>query len=107
MKGLCLYCEVEEAWEGHDGQLRHAGGVLCERARYVEFREASSKCGMSNQYCSEYIDGLRRKPALGEGLRFHNWPNASGNYHGILIHRDDVASFVERVQAHRREIGQI
>jgi len=105
--GLCTYCLNEEPWEGHDGKLRHAGGVFCERAYYVEFREASRACRMQSQYCCEYIDGFRRKPALGEGLRFHNWPNSGGDYHAILIHKDDLQTFVDRVQAHRKEIGQI
>ena len=74
---------------------------------FVEFRIASRKCGMQNQYCSEYVDGYGRKPALGEGLRFKNWPNTGGDYHSIEIHEDDVDTFVERVQDHRRKIGQI
>ena len=74
---------------------------------YVDFRIASRKCGMQNQYCSEYVDGYRRKPALREGLRFKNWPNSGGNYHDIEIHEDDVEEFVKRVQDHRRKIGQI
>jgi hypothetical protein len=26
----CSYCKSEQAWVGHDGKLRHAGGVFCQ-----------------------------------------------------------------------------
>jgi len=26
----CPYCSSEQAWKGHDGKLRHAGGVFCQ-----------------------------------------------------------------------------
>lgn len=75
---------------------------------YVKFGDvARQKIGMQCQYAKEYILGRRGKPALGDGLRFRNWPNIRGNYHSIEIHEDDVAEFVRRVQEHRKEIGQI
>ena len=101
----CPYCENEEPWTRlGDDFLHHAGGVHC---RFVTFRFATRKCGLSNQYGSSYILGTDNKPACGEGLRFRNWPNQGSDYHNIQIHRDDVDTFVERVQGYRREIGQI
>lgn len=30
IKSDCSYCASEAAWKGHDGKLRHAGGVFCQ-----------------------------------------------------------------------------
>lgn len=30
IKSNCPYCANERAWVGHDGKLRHAGGVMCQ-----------------------------------------------------------------------------
>ena len=100
----CPHCETEEAWTTfEDDYRRHAGGVLCH---WQPFRLATRRIGISNQYGSHYILGRGPKPACGEGLRFRNW-TGEGNYHAILIHLEDVPTFVQRVKQFRIESGQV
>jgi len=69
---------------------------------FVPFGDvARQQIGMQCQYASGYILGEGRCPNLGDGLRFKNWPNTSGDYHSIEIHQDDVEEFVRRVKEHR------
>jgi hypothetical protein len=96
----CPYCVQEKAWTqlGSD-ELHHTEGVLCA---YTQFGPvARYKIGIQAQYASRYINGMNDYPALGEDLRFRNWPNAGMNYHAIEIHRDDVDEFVRRVRRQR------
>jgi hypothetical protein len=51
-----------------------------------------------NQYASRYIKGVCGYPCLGEGLRFKN--PSKWNYHSIMIHKDDLVEFHERVKSH-------
>jgi hypothetical protein len=51
------------------------------------------------QYGSRYVDGvIEGYPNLGEGLRF---VGDTDNYHELLIHKDDIAEFVRRVNKYR------
>lgn len=53
-----------------------------------------------NQYASRYILGKHGYPNLGEGLRWQN--ENGGNYHDILIHKDDYNEFHRRVKEYER-----
>jgi hypothetical protein len=67
---------------------------------YVSFGDvARAQLGEQCQYASRYIQGKHGSPTLGTGLRFQNLN--TGSYHDILIHRDDVAEFVQRYQQER------
>jgi hypothetical protein len=68
---------------------------------YVEFN-ADRRLGQ-NQYASRYIEGKRGYECLGEGLRFKN---LDGNYHEILIHKDDLLEFHRRVENHKNKLCQ-
>lgn len=69
---------------------------------YVPFN-ADRSLGQ-NQYASRYVHGrIEPYPNLGEGLRWKN--RDSGNYHSILIHRDDLNEFHRRVRAYRQING--
>lgn len=71
---------------------------------YLDFGHvARERCQQQCQYASRYInqDGRwleRGYPQLGQGLRFLNLD--TGSYHDILIHRDDVETFVVRYNAY-------
>lgn len=69
---------------------------------YVRFGPvARSRMGEQCQYASRYIGGrMEGYPALGEGLRFKNV--ASGNYHNIRIHLDDIDEFVRRYREYEK-----
>lgn len=54
---------------------------------------ARDRCGEQAQYASRAIDGRLGYPHLGEGLRFRG---DASNYHAVLIHADDVETFVTR-----------
>jgi hypothetical protein len=70
---------------------------------FVDFGDvAREKCGDQCQYVSRYVDGRHGSPKLGDGLRFKGDPV---DYHFLTIHKDDVETFVQRVMAHKREMG--
>lgn len=50
------------------------------------------------QYASYYVEGIANRPRLADDLRIEGDP---ANYHSLRIHRDDVVTFVERVNAVR------
>ena len=54
-----------------------------------------------NQYASRMIEGKHGSPCLGGSLRWKHLDDPGGNYHAILIHKDDLAEFHRRVEAHR------
>ena len=54
------------------------------------------------QYASEYVTGIGNSPTFADDLRI------SGDktfYHGLKIHKDDIVTFVNRVQEYRIERG--
>ena len=73
---------------------------------YVEFGDvARGQLGQQCQYASRYLDGKCGGPNLGEGIRFV-WLSP-GDYHSIIIHKDDVEKFVQRVIQYRKDLGLI
>ena len=86
--------------------------LAAEDAVWVDFgRVAHDRLKMQCQYASHYIDGRNGSPNFGEGLRWREHstrgPVDARDYHDIDIHRDDVETFVERVNQYRRETRQI
>jgi len=72
---------------------------------YVEFGDvARQQCHEQCQYVSRYLDGRHGYPNLGEGIRFQG---DIADYHDLLIHKDDVATFVKRVNDYRKARGMI
>lgn len=68
---------------------------------YVLFGDvARDRVGEQCQYAHRYLDD----PEIGMGTR---WRGRHADYHGITIHRDDVAGFVERALMWRRAKGII
>ncbi len=68
---------------------------------YIDFGDvARNQMGQQCQYAARNL----RDPVLSEGVR---WKGRVEDYHGLTIHRDDVATFVARVQAWRVATGQI
>jgi hypothetical protein len=68
---------------------------------YINFGDfARNQVGMQCQYASHYLRGLDGYPNLGTGLRFTN--DKTGNYHDILIHKDDAILFKERLEKHQK-----
>lgn len=66
---------------------------------FVDFGDvARLMLDMQCQYASYYIRGAGGLPKLSEGLRIQGDP---ADYHSLLIHRDDVKTFVSLVEAHR------
>ena len=64
-------------------------------------------CERQCQYVSRHIDPAWREHGvafLAEGLRVHT---RASDYHSFLIHRADVAAFVERFVAHYIGDGRI
>jgi hypothetical protein len=67
------------------------------------------------QYMSRYLTGIGGQPRLGDDLRWHGGDpdtlfrqlGPGGDYHSLRIHRDDVDTWVQRVNDHRRATGQI
>lgn len=60
---------------------------------YIDFSEVARKqCGMIAQYCREYLID----PIVGKDIR---WQVKYGDYHFIVIHKDDVEEFSKRVRA--------
>lgn len=80
-----------------------------EHPDYAEFGDvARGRCEQQCQYASRYIniDGRwseRGYPQLGLGLRFLDLDTCS--YHDILIHKDDVETFVFRYKAYQNMIN--
>lgn len=76
---------------GHDPTLITAASPAC---RYVNFGDvAVERCREQCQYASRAVDGRHGYPNLGQGLRFIGDPR---DYHSLLIHDDDVETFVAR-----------
>ena len=68
---------------------------------WVRFGEvARDRCGEQAQYAARAIDGRCDYPHLGAGLRFRGDPR---NWHFVLIHADDVETFVERWKANEEQ----
>lgn len=68
---------------------------------YVEFN-LDRRLGQ-NQYISRHVGGRNGSADLSQGLRFDTERfDASGDYHSIRIHRDDLVEFHERVHAHEK-----
>lgn len=78
-----------------------------EDGSFVRLGDALSEHGiaMQTQYASRYLTGLEGAH-LGDGLRVDlTGYESGGNYHAILIHRDDAAEFCRRVREYRLSIG--
>ena len=56
-----------------------------------------------NQYISRYANGSLGNPDLGAGLR---WKGDPSDYHFLLIHKDDLLTFHQRVEEHKQK-GQL
>lgn len=71
---------------------------------YVSFGDvARDRLGEQCQYASHYVRPFRPNlPDLGAGLRFQGDP---GEYHSLMIHRDDVEEFIRRYREHQLSIG--
>ena len=68
---------------------------------WVRFGDvARRRCGEQAQYASRAIDGEDGYPHLGAGLRFRGDPR---DYHFVLIHADDVETFVARWKANKEQ----
>ena len=68
---------------------------------YVPFNE-DRRLGQ-NQYASRYARGILRSPDLGADLRCKPLDEKGGDYHRIRIHKDDLATFHERVKAYQQD----
>lgn len=63
-------------------------------SEYVEFGDvARDQCGQQCQYAARKLCGAHGAPDLGSDLR---WIGDTADYHFIVIHKDDVATFVAR-----------
>lgn len=68
---------------------------------YVSFGDVARKqLGMQCQYACHYL----QQKSLSYDIR---WTGNVHNYHGIKIHKNDVVTFVERVNDWRRQQGII
>lgn len=68
----------------------------------VEFGDvARNVIGMQCQYASRYVFGILGNPDLGSDLRTEG---DAYDYHSLLIHRDDVETFVKRVNEFRANL---
>lgn len=85
------------AQAAHDWTSRYLQGA--DEDGYVEFN-ADRRLGQ-NQYASRYANGAVDSPNLGSDLRWKNLD--SGNYHSLLIHKDDLAVFHDRVKAYQKD----
>lgn len=66
---------------------------------FVRFGDvAIGRLNQQCQYASRFVDGRHGYPNLGDGLRFRG---RTTDYHTLMIHRDDVETFVDRVAAWR------
>jgi hypothetical protein len=67
-------------------------------SEYINFGDvARQQCHEQCQYASRYLVGWKDWPDLGAGLRYQG---EIGDYHSIVIHRDDVEEFVRRYHEH-------
>lgn len=69
---------------------------------YVPFN-ADRRLGQ-NQYASRHADGRIDSANLGQGLRWKGLDG--GDYHSILIHRDDLLTFHARSHAYRNDVSR-
>lgn len=68
-----------------------------DEACYVNFGMiVRRRLGMQCQYASRHVDGRHGAEDLGQGLRFKGRP---ADYHELRKHRDDVETFVDRLEA--------
>jgi hypothetical protein len=63
---------------------------------YIPFGDVARQ--QLREQCQYAVRWLR-DPELGKGIR---WKGNEANYHDTLIHKDDVETFVTRVQAWRK-----
>lgn len=66
---------------------------------YVNISNVSSLLEMQNQYLSNYLDLTPKYLKFSDGIRTHR--ETKGNYHSIMIHKEDVEEFIRRVREHR------
>lgn len=67
----------------------------CDLDGFVNFGDISREfLKLQAQYGSSYVRGISDTPNLGIDLRFKNLNTSS--YHDIMIHKDDIAVFVDR-----------
>lgn len=101
--GMTIAYEEPTSSDRSAGKTEPAEVVLCNIVHphfndggYTSFGDvAREQLGQQCQYASRYVTGRNDDyPNLGEGLRFKNLDD--GNYHAILIHRDDIDTFVQR-----------
>ncbi len=68
---------------------------------YVSFGDVARKqLGMQCQYARKYL----LDPEIANGIR---WTGEVNDYHGLMIHTDDVETFVTRAIAWRKAHGII
>lgn len=78
---------------------------------YVNFGDVSrNELGMQCQYGARYLanrnEGVFSEAhELGRGLRFKNLD--VGNYHGIMVHIDDIPELVRRYKEWKKEYHRI
>ena len=72
---------------------------------YIRFGDVvHSELAMQTQYASRHLAGEHGFADLGSDLR---WYGSTGDYHGLMIHRDDAAEFVKRVISRRNALGVV
>ena len=89
--------------EKHDlAQLAYRKQIVPRYEEYLGIKDADGFVPFNkfrelgqNQYVSRYASDQH----IGKGLRWKNL--GSGNYHDLMIHIDDLATFHERVCEHR------
>lgn len=76
---------------------------------YVPLNVAADKIPQQTQYFCRFLTGWNYggRPALDEGIRWHDRDATGGNYHAIRIHQDDVDTLVERVRAYYTDRGML
>lgn len=73
-------------------------------SEYVDFGQHVRDANLGQcQYVSRYVGGRHGSPDLSEGLRFEGDPT---DYHFLRIHKDDVATFIERVRDYRLTLNR-
>ncbi|MDT7688476.1 MAG: hypothetical protein QOE46_1235 [Acidobacteriota bacterium] len=82
-------------------------GILPEG--YVPFKQAAERLGMETSQACAFIDGYSilypQAPTCAEGLRIKGIDPYSKEF--LFIHRDDVDTFVQRVQQRRLEQPEV
>ena len=72
-----------------------------EAQKYVSFGDiAREQMDMQCQYAVRYLFPNQDRPYLGEAIRT---TGTIMEYHGVKIHRDDIAEFLRRFQAYKIE----